>query len=108
MFIPSTFLQSVHSETYHASQPASQPASNRCYGPTINPIELLKSMENTNPKSKKKEHKIIISQQTKQNRTNKQTNNDAALHLRRSCQMQNFHKLCSRFSSLNSKLNPNG
>jgi hypothetical protein len=26
MFIPSTFLQSVHSETYHASQPASQRA----------------------------------------------------------------------------------
>jgi hypothetical protein len=25
-FVPSTFLQSVHSETYHASQPASQRA----------------------------------------------------------------------------------
>jgi hypothetical protein len=64
-------LQSVHSETYHASQPASQPASNRCYGPTINPIELLKSMENTNPKNKAKEHKIVINQQPKQ--INKQT-----------------------------------
>jgi hypothetical protein len=46
--------------------PASQPASNRCYGPTINPSELLKSMENTNPKNKAKEHKITINQQTKQ------------------------------------------
>jgi hypothetical protein len=49
-------------------------------------------MENTNPKKKTKEHKIIINQQTKQNKTNKQINkqrnNDAAaaaLQLRRSC-----------------------
>jgi hypothetical protein len=49
--------------------PASQLASNRCYGPTINPFELLKSMENTNPKNKTKQHKVIISRQTKQNNT---------------------------------------
>jgi hypothetical protein len=71
MFIPSTFLQSVHSETYHASQPASQPASNRCYGPTINPIELLKSMENTNPKSHTRSSSV--SKQNKTEQINKQT-----------------------------------
>jgi hypothetical protein len=49
-------------------QAGRQAASNRCYGPTSNPIELLKSMENTNPKKETKEHKIIIIQQTKQNK----------------------------------------
>jgi hypothetical protein len=45
--------------------PASQRAID-AYGPTNNPSELLKSMENTNPKNKAKEHKITINQQTKQ------------------------------------------
>jgi hypothetical protein len=88
-------LQSVHSETYHASQPASQQSMLWTHGPTINPIELLKSMENTNPKNKTKQHKIIINQQTKQKK-----NNDAAaapLQLLRSCKCKTSTNFAADF-----------
>jgi hypothetical protein len=73
MFIPSTFLQSVHSETYHASQPASQRAID-AMDPPSTPLSSSSQWKTQIQKAKKENTRSSsVSKQNKTEQINKQT-----------------------------------